>query len=206
MANPNLNANPPWAKGYKYGVVITDNILSSQWGGHLFSLVDDENDVENGHFGFVGKKLEGERELSEFITPDATNINENAAVLIASPAEIFWGATPEQFQECYFINKAGTAMRGYQLKMFDEFSITEYTLDTITEYDPETGAGGATPGNYIVLQVDSNRGREVTTLTGDEAFVLEIIDVDSSPARPYTMILGKRPARFVGLRVTKNLA
>jgi hypothetical protein len=88
----------------------------------------------------------------------------------------------------------------------DEFGITEYTIDTIVPYDPDTKTGGAVKGNYIVLQAGSNRAREVApaSLTGDEVFVAEIIDVDSAPLRPYMMILGKRPARMIGFRVVKN--
>ena len=182
----------------KKGVAITENLLATQFGGHIYSLVDDTKDVENASFGFVGKKIDGERELSEFITPDAGNIDQFPAVLVATPPEIYYAPTREGYQEYYFVNEQEKPMRAFSLHLHDEFAITEYSIDLIND------TAGAQKGNYCVLQADSNRVKEVVTPTGTEGFVLEIIDVDSSPLRPHIMINSKKQPKFIGLRVVKN--
>ena len=178
----------------KYGVVVTENVQATQWGGHIYSLVDDAKDVENGWFGHVGAKVD--REISEFLTPTTASIGTKKAVLAAAPAEIFYAPTPEGLQEFYFINKQGKPFRAYDLAENDEFSITEYTIDTLGD--------AAVKGNFVVLQDGSNRLKEVATAPSDHAFYGEIIDLDSSPLRPYMMVLGQRPAKFIGIRVVKN--
>ena len=186
----------------KYGAVITENLEATQYGKHLLSLQDDTQDVENGWFGHIGSKIS--REVSGFITPDSTTITQNKAVLVAAPCEIFAGFTPEGFADWYFINIKGKPFRCYELAVNDEFSITEYTIDSIIPYDADAGTGGVTIGNFITLQAGSNRAKEISSLTGTEVFVGEIVDVDSSPLRPYIMINGKTPPSFVGIRVQKN--
>jgi hypothetical protein len=188
----------------KHGVVITDDIGGTHWAGKIFSLVDEENNRDNGEFCIVGGKIANEREISEALVPTAAMMGTHRAVLIASPAEIYYGATPEQYEECYFYNEKGKPMRCYELREYDQFSVTEYTLDTVTEYDPEAGTGGAVKGNYVILQDGSGRLAEVNSEPTGHAFYAEIIDVDSAPLRPYMMIGGKRPARMIGLRVVRN--
>ena len=188
----------------KYGVVVTENLQATQWGGHIVSLIDESQDVQNGWFGHVGFKFNGEREISEFVTPTTASLATKPAVLVANPVEIFYAPTPEGMLEYYFINLKGKIFRAYNLYAGDEFALTEYTVDTILPYDKATNTGGAVAGNFVVLQDGSNRLLEVAAEPTGVAFYGEIIDVDSTPIRPYIMINGERAPRFIGIRVVKN--
>lgn len=184
----------------KYGVVNTDNLLGTQFGEHIESLIDVDNDIENASIGYVGNQIEGERETREFGVYDATTLTTKRAVLVCQPAEIYYAPTPSAYNDDQFINKAGKPFRAYSLAEGDEFSISDYSITALNT------TTGPVVGNFATVVAGSTKIVETATEPTTGTFYGEIIDIGSFPAN-YQMgftNLPEAPFKWVSIRVVKN--
>lgn len=128
-----------------YTVVETSKIAAVHGGGHIYSLIS-EDDVENGHIGYVGDlsdDVEG-IETHEFLAPTTDLINNSKVILVAS-TEWNYDESSKTNQALYnYINEAGRPFRGYDLAAHDMYAVTAGGIDA--------GSGTITVGKYVIAQ------------------------------------------------------
>lgn len=164
----------------KYGAFISEDMLSSRFGDHLYSCVDETQDVENGWVGFIGDPVEGEKNLYNLEQPTAALIEKEELVVVMQAPEVLEGFSRADFRDEYFINEEGEAFRCYKPRVGDVFGITDYTIDAL---NPVTGIQ---KGNYVIAQDGSNRLKEVAALVGTEVFVGQIRDFKGNGSPIFT--------------------
>ena len=112
----------------KHAVVRTDRMFGTDNRGGLISikyLVDgDGAENENGNVLNVGALIEGEREVFEGSTPEATDTVSDI-VLVATP-EVMYDERLHSLDD--FTNEAGRIARAYRLHSKDIFSVTAEAL------------------------------------------------------------------------------
>ena len=149
----------------KYGVVRLDKIISSKV-GHIHSVVNEDEILENGMVGIAGDFLEGERELKKFDKPTGTD---QKVVLIAAP-EINYSEyrRADAALGNFFIEK-GKPARAYDLNAGDIISVSK---DMVTALADDVVAG-----NFVTTQAGEYVMAEVASDT-DEAFLGKIVGVE----------------------------
>ena len=139
------NVNHPYAGPYinrartKYGYCETSAIKATNV-GHLFSVVDDDKDLENGMIVKLGAFVTGEDEIRECSAP----LIGSKVVLICQPAITYDQSTTEAQQEYYFKIDAGTPARTFELVKNDRFAVIDALIAPLSEED------GVQVGNYVV--------------------------------------------------------
>ena len=184
----------------KYGNVISDKMLSTTWGEHIFSCIDDAKDIENGWVGFLGELAVG-KEIYELLEPTTATIDTEELILVDQPAEVYQGFSKADFRDEYFINEAGISFRCRKPRVGDVFSITDYTIDPLSPTD------GVQAGNFVVAQDGSHRLKEVAAPTGTEVFVGKIIDFKSTGVQFASIGLnfgGGSTLRYASIQTIKN--
>lgn len=140
-----------------YTVVETSKVAAVRGGGHLYSLISDE-DVQNGSIGYVGNVATDEDggmeslEIHEFEAPSAENIGKQRVVLVANP-EWDYDETRKSNQAMYrYVNQAGTAFRAYDLTAHDVFALSKEGFNT----GAADAGTGKTPdpeiGKYVIAE------------------------------------------------------
>lgn len=127
-----------------YTVVETSKLAAVRGGGHIYSLIADE-DVQNGHIGYVGDLADDAEglEIHEFLAPTTALINKDRVVLVANP-EWDYDETRRSNQALYnYINIAGKAFRAYDLIAHDVFADSKEGFNG----EPEVG-------KYVIAEAD----------------------------------------------------
>lgn len=130
-----------------YTVVETSKIAAVRGGGHIYSLIS-EDDVQNGAIGYVGDLAEDVEgvETHEFLVPSADLINKDRVVLVANP-EWDYDETRRTNQALYnYINEADRPFRAYDVIAHDEFAISAPGFNLGTADVPEIG-------KYVIAEV-----------------------------------------------------
>lgn len=171
----------------KYGYAESSDIMATNWGSHIYSVVDKENILENGMLVEKTDLVEA-KEIYGVKTPEAGS----KVVLILTPALIYDQSTTEGQAEYYFYIEPGVAARAYALVEDDRFAIADYMVTTLA------GQGKpAVVGNYLVA--NSNRKyTEVASASFDSStygFVAKIEAIEY-----------KSNLTLYRLRVVKNVA
>lgn len=151
----------------RYGYVETSAMAATYGGGHIPSVVDEDNILENGMLVKLGKMVGDE------IWSISTPTIEDEVVLIADPAINYDQSTKAANHEDKYFIAAGTPARSYTIAKVDRFAIADYMVKTLA------GSGKpAVKDNYIVT--DKNRKYEEVAATGFDmskyGFVAQIVD------------------------------
>lgn len=113
----------------KYGVVETSKINTTYLGGgHIFSVVDEADAMENGMIVALGDPLEtsGNEEYKA-----ATPTKGSQVVLIANPALIYDQSTTVGQAEYNYQIEAGKPARAYSLIPRDMYGVSEYLITKV---------------------------------------------------------------------------
>ena len=161
--------------------------MATNWGSHIYSVVDKENILENGMLVEKTDLVEA-KEIYGVKTPEAGS----KVVLILTPALIYDQSTTEGQAEYYFYIEPGVAARAYALVEDDRFAIADYMVTTLA------GKGKpAVVGNYLVANSD-RKYTEVAAEAFDGStygFVAKIEEIEY-----------KSNLTLYRLRVKKNVA
>lgn len=113
-----------------YTVVETSKLAAVQGGEHIYSLITDE-DIENGHIGYVGDIVEGEGlEIRAFEVFDADTINKKRVVLVANPEWSYDGTRRSDQAMANYINVADVPFRAYGIALSgDIYGVSEGGID-----------------------------------------------------------------------------
>lgn len=185
-----------------YTVVETSKLAAVHGGGHIYSLISDD-DVQNGHIGYVGDLAEDVQgqETYEFGVFDSDTINAKRAVLVANP-EWDYDESKRTNQALYnYINKAGEPFRAYSLIEGDVFAVSATGFDA-------TGVSAITKGQYAILAADKTTLKIVATEaeTAGYGFVVKIGD-SVKRGIGYTNVGGQtygRPSTMYWVHVKRN--
>lgn len=154
-----------------YTIVETSKLAAIHGGGHIYSLIADE-DIENGSIGYVGELSEDVEglETHEFKTFTADTLGSAKAVLVASTEWNYDECSKKNQLLSNYINEAGIAFRAYDLAYADEFMLSDTGFDA-------TGVESLAKGQYVILAADSTKLKVVATETetADAYFVGKII-------------------------------
>ena len=131
--------------------------------GHIYSVIDEANELQNGMVAKLDGLVEGERELQNIANPGT----DSSLVLIANP-EV-------NYEECRTAEKAlgnysipaGTPARAYELGKTDIISISANGID-----------GTPVVGEFVIGQAGSKKLAAAEDVT-NETFVVKVIDKES---------------------------
>ena len=114
----------------KYGVVETSKISASYMGGgHIFSVVDSTNALENGTIVTLGDPI-GTYGNEEYGVKTPTKSDE--VVLIADVPLIYDQTTTVGQAEYNYVNEAGKSTRAYTLKPRDMYAVADYLIAPVS--------------------------------------------------------------------------
>lgn len=148
--------------------------------GHMFNLLDNANDYDNGCLLAKGDIDPVNYEVYAAKIPTTAD----EVMLVASVPTIPEARNAFEKAECYFYNKAGVIMRAYQLVKHDRFAVSAKLFDT----EP-------TVGQFVV--VGEKGTYKVVESANDEAFVAKV-------ERIVTKGYGSAADKRVYLSVEKN--
>lgn len=149
----------------KRHLIVETSRIKATKAGHIYSVKDVENNMDNGELVLVGDLIVAEREIYEAKTP---TVEDKGVALIADVPLIYEQVTTAQGAEYNYYNEAGKATRAYELVKDDVYGVS---VEAITPINVEAGV---VDGNYVVND-GSRRLKEVATLDGTEGFVGEIL-------------------------------
>lgn len=153
------------------GIVRLDKVRSV-YNGHIESMINESDDMENGMITHLGDLKSDEREIYEVKKPSSSEpntIDEEPVLLVAAPEVRY-----EEFSradaalEKFYIEE-GTPFRAYHLERGDIFSVSANMVDG------EVGSGDI--GDYVVPQDDSFKLNKSASI-GDAKFAGEILDIE----------------------------
>ena len=185
-----------------YTVVETSKLAAVKGGGHLYSLISDE-DIQNGHIGYVSD-LAGDvqgQETYEFGVFDADTINAKRAVLIAHP-EWDYDESKKTNQALYnYINKADEPFRAYSLIECDVYAVSATGFNA-------TGVSEIKKGQYAILEAGKTTLKIVATEaeTAGCGFVAQIGD-PVKRGLGFTTVKGQtygRPSTMYWVHIKRN--
>lgn len=172
----------------KYGYAESSALAATNGDGHIYSVIDMDNDLENGMLVTLTDPIDMEN--YNIKTPAKTD----GVVLVLDVIVPYDQSTSEAAHEYYYNFEAGRSTRAYNLIKNDRYAIADYMVKTIA------GEGNAAvPGNYLVV----NENRKYTEIAKDDAsfnideygFVAQIVE-----------IAVKSNLTLYRLRVIKNVA
>lgn len=151
----------------KKSIVRLDRV-TAVYNGPIESVVYNGGELQNGWVVEVGDLAGGNRDLREAVKPTA----KKRVALIAHPEIRYEEYTKADAALEKFSVEAGKAARAYILAPTDIVSISN---EGLTLLDSK-----AVKDNVVVLEENSFKLKEmaVGSLTGDEVFVADIIDVE----------------------------
>lgn len=145
-----------------YNVVETTNM----YGSKCLSFQANA-DIENGMLIAKGDLVTGETEIYSANVPTT----EDEVYLVANPAWSYKDGSATDQNEENFINPAGVAFRGYQLKKDNKFK----TYSTgITPIDADTAVA---VGQYITIDGATNKPKAVAAKPTD-GFIGKVVNVE----------------------------
>ena len=153
-----------------YAVVETSKLAAVRGGGHIYSLIHDD-DVENGCVGYVGalaEDVEGQ-ETYEFGVFDEDTLGKHKVILVATPEWSYEDCHRDRQALYNFINEAGVVFRGFDLIVNDVYAVSA----------PAINAGEIEEikaNQYLITEAGSMKLKLVATEaeTADSAFVAKI--------------------------------
>lgn len=129
----------------KYGYAESSALTATYGGHHIHSVVDEENELENGMLVVLDGDIDVENRSIK--TPTATD----KVALVLDVILPYDESTTEAGFEVYYNFEAGRSVRAYELFENDRFAIIDYLVTA-----PLAGAGKpCVVGNYLVA--DANR-------------------------------------------------
>lgn len=165
----------------RHFIVETSDVKATK-AGHIYSVKDTENNMDNGELVKIDKLIAGEKEVFSVKKPAETD---KGVVLINTPALMYDTSTTLRSAEYNFYNEAGSVARAYELVAGDRFGVS---IEAVTALST-----APVDGNYVVC--DGNRKyKEKASLAGSEGFVAQIM---------FTKAFGNGEKR-VYLRVIQN--
>lgn len=175
-------------KKEKYGYAESSALAATNGDGHIYSVIDNDNDLENGMLVTLDEVIDMENYSVR--TPAQTD----GVVLILDVIIPYDQSTSEAAHEYYYKFDAGTSTRAYNLIKNDRYAIADYMVTTIA------GEGNpAVKGNYLVVNTANRKYTEVAKSQDfnmeSYGFVAEIVD-----------IVSRSNLTLYRLRVLKNLA
>lgn len=152
----------------KYGYAESTDLAATYGDGHMLSVVDEDNELENGMIVKLGRAID--RENNYISTPT----DKDPVVLILDVILPYDESTTAASFEFYYRFEKGKPVRAYTIIPNDKFSVIDYMVTTIA------GAGKpAVVGNYVVH--DGNRKYKEVAADGfqmdDYGFVAEIAEI-----------------------------
>lgn len=168
----------------KYGVVETSRVNATYpGGGHIYSMVDDAADMENGMIVTLGDPVEtsGNEEYKA-----ATPVKGSQIILIANPALIYDQSTTVGQAEYNYVIEVGKGARAYSIIPHDMYAVSENLITKIA-------GDKVTKGNLVVAKDRKYQEIAKATAVTDYGFVAKI---------RYTYI--KSGVTMVMLEVLKN--
>jgi len=152
-----------------YNVVETTNM----WGSKCLSF-QATTDIENGMLIAKGDLVTGETDIYNATVPTTSD----EVYLVANPAWSYDDSSVTNQNEENFINKAGIAFRGYQLKKDNKFKIYSMAITPVTETkDGVTKDVDVAVGQYITVDGTTNKPKAVTEKP-TSGFVGKVIAVE----------------------------
>lgn len=152
----------------KYGYAESSALAATNGDGHMYSVVDNENELENGMIVKLGDLID--RENHEISTPADTD----GVVLILDVIVPYDQSTTMAGYEVFYNFAKGKSVRAYNIIAHDRYAIVDYMVTS-------TVAGSDKPavkGNYLVT--DGNRKYKELASSEDVSgygFVAKIADV-----------------------------
>lgn len=151
----------------KYGYAESSRLAATYGGGHIYSVIDNDNPLENGMLVKLGDMIDCE---NYGVSTPATG---DEVVLILDVIVPYDTSTTVGQYECYHRFDAGRSTRAYSVGKNDGFAIADYMVTTLA------GAGKpAVAKNYLVS--DGKRKYQEVAKTGDVStygFVAVIEDI-----------------------------
>lgn len=155
-----------------HGVVRLDQV-NATYHGPIFNVQNASADMDNGSVVQLGDLVSGAFDCFQVKTPDATSIDAESLLLVASPELNYLAG--QVFTDFY--NPEGSTARAYQLKAGDIFTVSNIML---------TG----TPA--VDSYVEPTAGATLLTVTATAPttkFVGKIIETTTIYGQPATAIL-----------------
>lgn len=144
----------------KYGYAESSALTATYGGHHIHSVVDEENELENGMLVVLDGDIDVENRSIK--TPTDTD----AVALVLDVILPYDTSTTEGQAEYYYNFEAGRSVRAYELFENDRFAIVDYLVTA-----PLAGAGKAcVVGNYLVAD-DNRKYKEVAAADFDASTV-----------------------------------
>ena len=145
----------------KYGYAESSDLRATNWGGHIHSVVDEDNILENGMLVALGEDIT--TEIRKAVTPRATD---KVCLVLDVILPYDQSTTQGQAEYYHYPHEVGEPTRAYELFENDRFAICDYLVTS-------TVAGSGKPcavGNYLVA--DANRKyKEVAKASFDASTV-----------------------------------
>ena len=150
-----------------YNVVETTNMFGSKCLSFQATT-----DIENGMLIAKGDLVTGEKDIYTANVPTTAD----EVYLVANPAWSYDDSSVTSQNEENFINKAGIAFRGYQLKKDNKFKIYSTAITPISSDENATTTDVAV-GQYITIDGSTNKPKAVATKPSS-GFVGKVIAVE----------------------------
>ena len=113
----------------KYGIVETSKIRATYaGGGHIFSVVDTENDMEQGTIIKLGEPV-ATNGLEEYAA--TTPGKGDKVVLVADVPLIYDQTTASKQAEYNYVNEKNKSTRAYELQEHDMFAVSDYLITAL---------------------------------------------------------------------------
>lgn len=185
-----------------YTVVETSKLAAVRGGAHIYSVISDE-EIQNGHIGYVGllaEDVEGQETYEFGIFDDAT-LGKKKVVLVANP-EWDYDECKRTNQALYnYINKSDVPFRAFDLIDNDVFAISAPGFDA-------SGVDAIERGQYVIPVAGETTLKIVATEdeTAGAGFV-GIIEGTVKRSHGWTAKNGTvygRPSVMYWVRVLKN--
>lgn len=154
----------------KYGYAESSDLAATYGDGHMLSVVDENNELENGMIVKLGRAIDRENNTI------STAADADPIVLILDVILPYDESTTEAGFECYYNFAKGKCVRAYTIIPNDKWSVIDYMVTTLA------GEGKpAVVGNYVVH--DGNRKYKEVSAEDEDfdmskyGFVAEIAEI-----------------------------
>ena len=150
----------------KYGYAESSDLKAVN-AGHIYSVVDTVNTLENGMVVGLGEEVSGNPEVRQAVAPTKAG----HVVLVLNPAVTYDQSTTAAAEEENYFVPAGTPARAYDLYAEDRFMVADYLITALSD--------NVVKGNYIVANTATRKYTEVAATgftAADYGFYAKILD------------------------------